>query len=125
MTDAKTREQRDKEWWGAWWAGDFSWEGLAKKSWDGWLVLSDGSLAEAPPGGTALPEDTRPATLQDYWREQEGDLVASSGGAQRFARVHLPPFWADGTPTGKAGWADDALDAILVIGPHRVVQFDC
>jgi uncharacterized protein YjbI with pentapeptide repeats len=27
--------------------------------------------------------------------------------------VHLPPAWKDGTPTGKADWQDNALDAIL------------
>ncbi len=113
MADAKTTEQRDKAWWDAWWGEDFSWDGLAEKSWDGWLVLPDGSVAEEKTGGAQPPEGARAATLQDYWREQEPDLVTSPDGGQRFTRVHLPPAWKDGTPTGKADWPDDALDAVL------------
>jgi uncharacterized protein YjbI with pentapeptide repeats len=55
----------------------------------------------------------RPATLQDYWRDLEDDLIASPDGQARFTRVHLPLVWKDGAPTGKADWAIDALDTIL------------
>jgi hypothetical protein len=112
MADAKTKEQRDKEWWDAWWEEDFSWDGLAKKSWDGWLVLPDGSFAEEQTGDTPPPDGARAATLQDYWRDQERDLITGPDGI-RFTRVHLPPAWRDGTPTGKTEWGDWALDASL------------
>ena len=119
MADGKTREQRDKEWWDAWWAEDFSWDGLGaidpsgdpKHPWGGWVVdIGDGSIYEADksPNGRSV----RPATLQDYWREQESDLITGPDGA-RFTRVHLPPAWKDGEPTEKVNWPDDALDAVL------------
>jgi hypothetical protein len=110
--EPKSPEQREREWWNAWWAEDYSWDGLAKKPWTGWVVAeADGAIHEEgqAPAGAAV----RPATLQDYWREQEGDLIASPDGKARFTRVHLPPAWRDGTPTEKGDWADKALDLIL------------
>jgi uncharacterized protein YjbI with pentapeptide repeats len=113
MGERSSFERRHREWWDGWWAKDFSWDGLANKPYDGWFVLSDGSLVEEPVGDSHPTDRVRPASQQDYWRDQEGDLIVSPNGTQRFTRVHLPPFWADGTPTGKADWPQDALDPIL------------
>jgi hypothetical protein len=117
MADApKTREQLEKEWWDAWWAEDYSWDGLATKAWVGWVVdTADQSIheADAEPVKAAPEGRFRDATLQDYWRGEEGDLIASPDGKLKFTRVHLPPAWRDGMPTGKGEWRDDALDVIL------------
>ena len=72
-----------QEWWDKWWEEDFSWEGLAKKRWEGWVVMDDGRVLpmEDAPGDLEkdnsailrLPDGFpgRQATLQDYWRDQE------------------------------------------------------
>jgi hypothetical protein len=139
MADELTREQREKAWWDAWWAEDFSWEGLARKEWVGWLVLADDSFAPKGEWNQPLPESARQATLQDYWRDQAADLITSPDG-KRFTCVHMPPAWLDGAPTGKMDWPDDALDQIMIAklkesgettlsfnnvitGPDRRIQF--
>ena len=40
------------DWWEKWWAEDFTWEGLAKKRWKGWMVL-DG---EPQPDPSSYPK---------------------------------------------------------------------
>lgn len=115
MAEAKTKEQLEQEWWDRWWAEDYSWDGLAKKDWIGWVVdAADGSIHEADAEAVkAAPEGRfRRASLQDYWRDQAHDLVAGPDG-KTFTRVHLPLTWRDGTPTEKGGWSDATLDAIL------------
>lgn len=75
--DQLDKDAEESRWWAEWFAEDFSWEGLAKlndygepaKRWNGWVVvLDDGGHYCAPedemPGG----EESRPASLQDYWR---------------------------------------------------------
>jgi DNA polymerase III subunit epsilon len=113
--EATTKQERDQVWWNAWWAKDFSWDGLKKKAWRGWMVLPDLSVVEAPASNDLTPTGARPATLQDYWRDQEGDLIGSPDGLHRFTRVHLPLTWRDGKPTGKADWVEDSLDPILCV----------
>ena len=114
-----------QDWWDKWWEEDFSWDGLANKSWDGWVVMDHGRvlpIEDAPGewerdryGNLELPDDYpgRQATLQDYWRDQEEDLVTSPDGATRFTRFHLPLTWRDGSPTGKAEWDHSALDDLI------------
>ncbi len=117
----KSKEQLEREWWDRWWAEDYSWEGLGRKHWIGWLVdKSDGSIHAVNETSEPAIELARTfsgrvqrATLQDYWREEEGNLISSPDGKRKFTRVHLPLAWRDGTPTVKQGWADDKLDAIL------------
>ncbi|MBL8531418.1 MAG: pentapeptide repeat-containing protein [Hyphomonadaceae bacterium] len=98
----------------SWRAADFSWEGLTKKEWIGWRVLDDGRLAQV---NTLTPHEratARRATLQDYWRDEENDLIEGDG--MRWARVHCPLAWRDGTPTPKAGWTAEehaAFEALI------------
>ncbi|MDJ0922797.1 MAG: hypothetical protein QNI84_16845 [Henriciella sp.] len=68
------------EWWHRWWKEDWSWEGLAKKPWKGWVVLPDGTLVADEDFkllGNAgwekrFEPGTRLASLQDYWRRSMG-----------------------------------------------------
>lgn len=132
MAEAKTKEQLEAEWWKRWHAEDFTWEGLAGKRLEGWLVY-DEVLRQATSGQIygkneiQLPMLTegRDASLQDYWRadprtgrlrteaelELEQDLVRSPE-QPTYHRVHLPFLYEDGTSTGKMSWPDSALDAL-------------
>jgi hypothetical protein len=123
------RATKDKEWWDDWWAEDYSWEGLAQKPWQGWMVLADGTVAENPssrPEGDARyaqrPDGAKPATQQDYWRyygfdgaglNTEPELFTCPVTQKRFTRLHLPLKWKDGSLTPKATWPNDALDQLL------------
>ncbi len=131
MAEAQTKEQREAAWWDAWWKWDYSWEGLAKKPLQGWVV-AEGYLREAATGrvyGQPSLEamaamSGAPATLRDYWRadpatgrlrsdeEMEAELVAMVGEPV-FHRVHLPLLFESGQQTGKKNWPDDALDAYV------------
>ena len=115
-----------QEWWDKWWEQDFSWEGLAKKRWDGWVVMDDGRVLpmEDAPGelrkdirrDLTLPDGFpgRQATLQEYWRDQEDHLISSPDGSVRFTPMHLPPVWHDGTPIDPSLRADEAqFNAII------------
>lgn len=106
--------ERDfSDWWERWWKKDYSWEGLAaldsfgypKHPWPSWRRLPDGSVVEA----TASTKG-RPATLQDYWRDQEHDLIESPVSGKKFTRIHIPLEWEDGTPTGKSDWVENSND---------------
>lgn len=78
---------REAEWWQGWRGLDFSWQGLA-----------------ARPGNDS-------ATLQDYWRNEAGRLIAEPGTARQWTRFHCPLTFADGSPSPKALWtADDWRD---------------
>ncbi|MEM9938165.1 MAG: hypothetical protein AAF768_04920 [Pseudomonadota bacterium] len=100
------------EWWDRWWKEDWSWEGLAKKHWRGWVVLPDGTLvADAEYDGSAnkgwdgrFEVGARLACLQDYWRRAgcADNLYPMPGTDKRFTLMHLPPKWPNGTETPKA-----------------------
>lgn len=128
MAEAKTKEQLEAEWWERWHAEDFTWEGLAKKSLDGWFI-EGGTLRRKPTGqiyGQAkksLPMlgPRQEATLQDYWRadpdtgrlrtdQEMGDELVRVSGQALFHRVHLPLAYVDGTPTEKSKSINSALD---------------
>ena len=91
-----------QEWWDRWWDEDYSWDGLAKKDWDGWVVPEDGVPVPAEEG-----VEGRQATLQDYWRragleediKREGHTCPKTG--KRFTRIHLPLTFEDGSETLK------------------------
>ena len=125
------------DWWATWWKRDYSWEGLGalnedgtpKRPWEGWIVLADGTLAEdpAPQRYTGwksfiaeLPDGARLATLQDYWRDQENELIPDPTSpkdekgehSRHFTRFHLPLHWQDGAPTGKADWGGAECKAL-------------
>lgn len=131
MAETKTREQPEAEWWGAWWDEDFTWDGLAEKQLQGWVVADDclqeaetGRIYGQPAPGAPARVIGKPATVQDYWRadpatgrlradnEMGGELVGGPG-QPLFHRIHLPLAFRDGSPTGKADWADDALDELI------------
>ncbi|MEM5517906.1 pentapeptide repeat-containing protein [Henriciella sp. AS95] len=110
-----------QDWWDRWWEDDWSWEGLAKKPWDGWVVPEPGAepVLDEEYNGFNHPDlksrfgpEARTATLQDYWRDQEQCLEKGPGGVS-FTRLHLPFEWQDGTPTGKADWPSNALNALI------------
>jgi hypothetical protein len=95
-----------KAWWDDWWASDYSWEGLARKSWRGWVRPAAGGPCVEKSTGVA-GED---ATLQDYFRDRLGrnpalltspTLFPSPVSGKSFTRLHLPLQWENGTPTGK------------------------
>ena len=115
-----------QEWWDKWWEEDFSWEGLAKKRWEGWVVMDDGRVLpmEDAPGelrkdirrDLTLPDGFpgRQATLQDYWRDQKDDLIPIPGESVQFTPVHLPPVRRDGTPVDPSlRPGEDQLNAII------------
>lgn len=96
------------QWWKDWQAEDYSWDGLAHKPWAGWCVLPDGRVVEDPSSWpeeddrhAPRPHGARPATLQDYWRDQKDDLIPCPVSGKRFTIIHLPLEWEDGTPTPK------------------------
>ncbi|HVQ08657.1 MAG TPA: pentapeptide repeat-containing protein [Allosphingosinicella sp.] len=62
---------------------DYSWQGLKKKDIPGWKIASDYQLVFTP--DSLLPD----ATLQDFWREEEKQLIDTPFGC--FTRWHLPP----------------------------------
>lgn len=108
------REQAEDDWRAGWRADDYSWQGLAQKTWEGFSVLADGRIVETEQLASAA-EGARPATLQDYWQEEAECLVPGDG--KLWTRAHLPLEWADGASTGKANW--DAkeraeLDALIL-----------
>lgn len=127
-----TREEALEKWWAKWRAEDFTWEGLAKKPLQGWVV-AEGFLREAKTGrvyGNAqdnlvMPVNERDATLQDYWRadptgwqlradDEMSDELHVVEGQPTYHVVHLPILYGDGEPTGKADWPDDFLDLIVL-----------
>jgi uncharacterized protein YjbI with pentapeptide repeats len=134
--EVKSREQLEKEWWDGWYAEDYSWDGLARKLWTGWVVDGD-VVYEADTGsryGAALsPRDsppsplngkTRKANLQDYWRadpatgklrsdrEMESEL-AKHVDQPTYHRCHLPLRYRNGAATAKGSWTRGELSALV------------
>lgn len=129
------------DFWPPWRDSDFSWQGLAKdswdgetidKPWDGWVVCDDGLVREAATGaifGKAAPDAPSPASgrkanLQDYWRadpstgrlrsdNEMGEELIAAEGQPTYHVAHLPFAYEDGTPTGKAGWPKGSLDPLI------------
>ncbi len=91
LTDAQKEINDDTrywDWFDAWWAQDFSWDGLAKRKIKGW-------------------KDGR--TLQDYWREEEDRLIDFAG--RTWTRFHLPPHDPSGEETSeKFGFEEETWD---------------
>ncbi len=78
----------EKAWWDNWWAQDFSWDGLAAKTFHG-------------------------SCLQDIWLEEADHLIVEPGTDRRWTRVHCPFVFKDGTPSPKANWARVEWDAVI------------
>jgi hypothetical protein len=102
-----------QEWWDDWWDEDYSWDGLAERDWEGWVVPEDGVPVPATDG-----VEGRRATLQDYWRRAglaediERPEFQCPQTKRRFTRVHLPLKFRDGSQTLK-GAKDPAFSAEL------------
>src|SRR5262245_47687828 len=123
MAEQKSKEELERAWWAAWRKEDFSWDGLAKKEWEGWSVAPDGALVETE----GAPEGSRDATLQDYWRDEEPYLIEGDG--KRWTRAHCPLEWEDDRQTPKAMWSREekvAFDALIVakINAAAATKFD-
>ena len=124
-----TQEEKDKirdagvaKWWENWFEADYSWEGLKEFPWQGWKVVQNKTAYNeyirvhglpkgcpnkacqvVPADYDGLPEGTktRDATLQDYWRDQEGKLEGQDGDKQ-YTIAHLPAKYPDDTESWKA-----------------------
>lgn len=145
-------QQSDTAWQTRWWAEDFTWDGLAGKSWLGWSVTPDARITETDDA----PADARPATLQDYFRRDPASralrddaallasgLLVETPGQPAFHILHLPVRWQDGSPSWKsdpearewarleaeiAGWLDAArethFDGWRPLGADRRARLD-
>ena len=107
---AELKARLDQKWWDKWWAQDFSWSGLKNHPWQGWSITPDGQVMESE--DPALPDESRDATLQDYWRWdgrslRSDDALLAAGlledheGQPRFHICHLPERWKDGSDSWK------------------------
>lgn len=110
----KSVEELEREWWEDWRRADFSWGGLADKLWNGWSVTPSNAIVER----ANAPSGSRAATLQDYWRDQADHLVEGDG--KKWTRIHLPTFWADGSPTGKDTWGRDERAALASVVQEKL-----
>lgn len=92
----------EAQWWAAWRAADYSWDGLAGKS-------------------SQACRDIGVKTLQDYWAAERDRLIPEPGTSRRWTRIHCPLVFADGSPSPKAAWSDadwralaDDLSALML-----------
>lgn len=110
----------EEDWWAAWRAEDFSWEGLAKKALYGWCVDRNGRLTPEV-DRSDLPR----ATLQDLWRAEEDNLIPELDVSGRVLRhwtpAHLPLSFDDGTPA-KSVWSVDQWEELETIISARVQE---
>ena len=138
MTEAPDREKLIADAWERWWEADFTWEGLAKEQWVGWLIISEGDREYAveietgrkygePRQSADRPTTagiSRPASLQDYWRAdtssgllrtdaEMGHELVSASGQPTYHAAHLPLNYSDETPTLKCGDTDGKKAAAL------------
>ena len=77
----------EAQWWAAWRAADYSWDGLATRS-------------------SEACRDIGLKTLQDYWASERDRLIPEPGTPRRWTRFHCPLAFADGSPSPKASWTD-------------------
>ena len=118
--------------WARWREADFTWDGLAKKPWRGWVVNRHGFLVEGDTGRRYGADDDDPifttqgqaATLQDHWRadpttgrRRNDEAVAADliqfPGQPTYHIAHLPLTYADGTETAKVALPDNGLDDLV------------
>ncbi len=111
MTQQKSNEQLEKEWWEAWWEEDYSWDALKSKIIPGtWVsTLEDSRVFErldiSPDTATEL--GYREANLQDVWRDQENKLFQGTNG-RNYTRFHLPLRSRDNVPE-KEKWGEKEI----------------
>jgi len=116
-------EQEYENWWENWHRNNYSWGGLAKIEWVGWVYVENKTEYEAWVKKNNLPEGCpsklcqvipvsrskelrknskiRKATLQDYWRDQEKRLFTDTDGITKWAAPHLPFVFFDGSKSWK------------------------
>lgn len=112
MAERKTREELERDWWEKWRKEDYSWDGLKSKYIAGWKVV-EGALVESD----KAPMDAPSATLQDYWRSEEGNW--EEGDGKKYLLPHVPMKWSDGTDA-KAGWDDEKRKALSALIQSRL-----
>jgi len=110
MTEEKSQEQLEHEWWDAWRKEDFSWEGLDEK-----LIgqTRDKMVKQREPGPIGLYGEK---SLQEYWRrdpdtgEVRDDAALMAAGElirapnhKLWHIVHTPLFWSNGN-SAKCIW---------------------
>lgn len=115
---------RDPAWWSAWFEADYSWDGLARKDWYGWVVVAGRCVPkDQAPKGQVWPQ----ASLQDYWRadpdngwilrdmpapgEALSDAELIDLGGTIWHRAHLPPATQHGERSWKADPKDERFEA--------------
>lgn len=114
MAEAKTREEREAEWWEAWWSADYSWAGLRDKE-----IAGDGGLHGEK-------------SVQDYWRADPatGEIKADAtleacGELERdpygflWHIAHIPLLWRDGS-RAKVEWNDARRQKLAAIIAARL-----
>lgn len=94
----------DPDWWAGWRKEDFSWNGLAVRSWEGWVW--DPAAGRALPAGADAP-DCIPATLQHQWWAHRDALFTDPADGRAYTVAHLPLVWSDGSDSPK------------ITSPHR------
>lgn len=106
----------DDERWRLWWDEDFSWAGLAKRNWLGWRIDANGAPVPESELNDEDAQSFRQATLQDYWHDEKSALIDEYDEhghlVRRWTKVHLPPAFHNGAPTGKQSHTSDILDIV-------------
>ena len=138
MAEAPDKEKLIADAWQRWREADFTWEGLAKWRWVGWLIISEGNREYAveietgrkygePKQSADRPTTagiSRPASLQDYWRAdtssgllrtdaEMGPELVSTSRQPTYHAAHLPIKYEHGTSTLKDGDTDGQKAAAL------------
>ncbi len=128
------------QWWKDWFEADYSWDGLADRPWQGWVVVEDKTAykqyikAHGLPKGCpntdcqvvpadyeGLPEGTitHPANLQDYWRDQEGKLEGLQDKTQ-YTIAHLPTYFQERVRSWKADTEHENWQKLSTIVTDRL-----
>ena len=137
-------EQEYENWWENWHRNNYSWDGLAKIEWVGWVYVENKTDYEAWIKKNNLPQGcpskvcqvipvsrrkelkntskTRKATLQDYWRDQEKNLIFDSDNKTKWTALHLPFVFFDGTSSWKANRKSKEWVSLYKLLDNRVLK---
>lgn len=120
MTEPKTHEALEAEWWDRWWLSDYSWNGLARRGLGGGFVSF---------GARGLFGEE---SLQEYWRHDPktghrrtddemraaGELISGIDG-EPWHLAHVPLKWKDHSPA-KNAWAAELTKRVYQILLQRL-----
>lgn len=120
MSEQKTRETLEAEWWDKWWRRDYSWDGLKSRGLGGDYLALD---TKGPNGEV---------NLQEYWRRDPetgqirnddamidaGELVVSDDGILWHV-AHVPLKWKSEQPA-KQAWSGQQQQQLHDILERRV-----